>query len=79
MLDEARTKSGLTQEQIAERLGQDQAMVSRCFTGSRRVDIVELDYFCRVLGVRLSDLVQAYEGETEELRQAALGRDGSAG
>lgn len=47
-LIEARESAGLTQTEVAERLGRTQVYVSRCETGERRVDIVELLNFARV-------------------------------
>lgn len=69
LLREARVKSGLTQEDIAERMKQDQAMISRCFTGSRRVDIVELHSFLTAMGLSFADftalLETAWEADTQ--------------
>ena len=44
----ARQDAGLTQDEVAERLGKSQYYVSRSETGERRVDIVELEAFARV-------------------------------
>lgn len=50
-LKDARKKAGLTQEQLAERLGETQSFVSKCERGERRLDIVEVRAFCHALGV----------------------------
>src|SRR5688572_15287697 len=63
---EARKASGLTQEQVAERIGQTQAFVSRCEQGQRRLDIIELRAFLRVFGVDFTDFVIALEEELSE-------------
>ena len=42
-LREARETAGLTQEQVAKRLGRPQTWVSKCELGERRVDFVELE------------------------------------
>ena len=47
-LREARHDAGLTQVQVAARLGQPQNYVSRCESGDRRVDLVELLEFARL-------------------------------
>ena len=39
----AREEAGLTQEQVAARLGRPQTWVSKCELGERRVDFVELE------------------------------------
>jgi transcriptional regulator with XRE-family HTH domain len=44
-LRQARKESGLTQMQVAARLGKLQSYVSKCEMGDRRVDVVELAEF----------------------------------
>jgi transcriptional regulator with XRE-family HTH domain len=50
-LKDARKKAGLTQEQLAELLGETQSFVSKCERGERRLDIVEVRTFCLALSV----------------------------
>ena len=47
----ARKRSGLTQVDLAARLGETQSFVSKCERGERRLDIVEARSFCRAFGV----------------------------
>jgi transcriptional regulator with XRE-family HTH domain len=47
-LKQARTNAGLTQVEVAKRLGQPQSFVSKCESGERRVDAVELLEFSRL-------------------------------
>lgn len=47
-LREARVESGLTQGQVAQKLGEPQSFVSRCESGERRVDIIELADFALI-------------------------------
>lgn len=42
----ARKSSGLTQAQVAERLDQSQSFVSKCESGERRMDVIELRAYC---------------------------------
>lgn len=49
-LRQARTEAGLTQEELAERLGESQSFISKVERGERRLDVVELRAFCRALG-----------------------------
>ena len=42
-LRSARHDAGLTQEAVARRLGKPQSFVSKCESGERRVDVVELE------------------------------------
>lgn len=54
-LRQAREQKGLTQKQVAESLGKPQSFVSKCESGERRVDFVELLDFVRIYEVPLSD------------------------
>ena len=47
-LRQARVDAGLTQEEVARRLGKPQSFVSKCESGERRVDVVELARFAVV-------------------------------
>ena len=44
----ARLAAGLTQEEVAERLGKHQSFVSRSETGERRMDVIELQAFAAI-------------------------------
>jgi transcriptional regulator with XRE-family HTH domain len=44
----ARLEAGLTQEEVAERLGKNQSYVSRSETGERRMDVIELQAFAAI-------------------------------
>ena len=44
-LRQARAEAGLTQEEVAARLGRPQTWVSKCELGERRVDFVEIEDF----------------------------------
>ncbi|MDT4896426.1 MAG: hypothetical protein QOH25_1503 [Acidobacteriota bacterium] len=50
LLIEARRKSGLSQEAVAERLGRPQSYVSKCESGTRRLDVVEFLEFMEAIG-----------------------------
>lgn len=50
-LRSARLGAGLSQAQTARRLGKPQSFISKCESGERRVDVVELRRFARVYGV----------------------------
>ena len=57
-LRKAREEKGLTQTEVAERLGQTQSFVSKVERGERRLDIVELRAFCSALEVSLPQFVK---------------------
>ena len=44
----ARLEAGFTQDQVAQQLGRPQSFVSKCESGERRVDVVELETFAEV-------------------------------
>ena len=53
-LCEARRQAGLTQAEVARRLGKHQSFLSKCESGERRVDFVELLVFAELYGVDIS-------------------------
>jgi len=61
LLREIRQEAGLRQRDLAERIGLPQSFVSKCESGERRLDIVELRALCAALGVSLSDFVDRLE------------------
>lgn len=65
VLRRARKKAGLTQVQLAERIGRTQSAVSKVERGERRLDVIELRILCEAMGVSLAEFVQELE---EELR-----------
>lgn len=42
-LRRARQEAGLTQVEVADALGRPQSYVSKCESGERRIDVIELD------------------------------------
>ena len=61
MLRAARENAGLTQEEVADRLGESQSFVSKCERGERRLDVVELRSWCSVLGVSFHGFVKRFD------------------
>ncbi|MBK9174331.1 MAG: helix-turn-helix transcriptional regulator [Chloracidobacterium sp.] len=59
-LRNAREEKGLTQTEVAERLGQSQSFVSKVERGERRIDIVELRAFCQAMGVDFLSFISAF-------------------
>lgn len=66
LLREARRQSGLTQEELAKRLGQTQSFVSKCERGERRIDVIELRHFCAAIGISLPNFLDQVTKELEE-------------
>ncbi|WP_198669696.1 helix-turn-helix domain-containing protein [Pelagibacterium sediminicola] len=51
LLVEARKSAGLTQQQVADRLGKPQSYVAKVEGNERRIDVVEFIALAKVLGV----------------------------
>lgn len=71
LLRDARIGAGLTQTEVAGRLGVPQSFVSKYETGERRLDLEEVQAICRVLGLSLVEFAVALE------KQQGLGGDAS--
>ena len=63
LMKAARKKSGVTQIDLAERLGQTQSFVSKVERGDRRLDIVQLRTILLEFGVSLPDFASQLEAE----------------
>jgi len=50
MLVEERRKAGLSQQEVADRLGKPQTYVSKCERGERRLDVVEFLKVAEAIG-----------------------------
>ncbi|WP_028601760.1 helix-turn-helix domain-containing protein [Ottowia thiooxydans] len=60
VLKTARKRVGVSQVELAERLGNTQTFVSKCERGERRIDAVELVEFAEALGVPPQELLNEY-------------------
>nr|WP_208407413.1 helix-turn-helix transcriptional regulator [Amycolatopsis granulosa] len=60
---ELRKEAGLTQVQVAERLGVPQSFVSKYETGERRLDVIELIKVCRTLGIAPIEVISQLDLE----------------
>ena len=54
---DARNEAGLTQRQLAERLGKPPSFVAKIETGERRLDLVEFVAIGRALGLDPADFI----------------------
>ena len=66
LLREARRAAGLSQVQLAERLGQSQSFVSKAEKGDRRLDVIQLRTICQALGATLPEFVARLEERLAE-------------
>lgn len=57
VMTQARRDAGLTQSQLANRLGKPQSYISKAERGERRIDVIELIEIAEALGRRPIDLI----------------------
>ncbi|QNJ90985.1 helix-turn-helix transcriptional regulator [Mycolicibacterium fluoranthenivorans] len=57
LLRDLRREAGLTQVEVAARLGVPQSFVSKYESGERRLDVIELRHVAQTLGSTLQDIV----------------------
>lgn len=60
LIREYREAAGLTQVELAERIGETQSYVSKVERGERRLDLVQLRVFCEAMKVQLKDVVDTF-------------------
>jgi len=56
-----RTDAGLTQVDLARRIGQPQSFVSKYESGERRLDLVEVRQICTAVGMSLEEFIRVFE------------------
>jgi len=61
VLRQVRVDAGLTQVDLARRLGQPQSFVSKYESGERRLDLVEVRQICQAVGISLQAFVHRFE------------------
>lgn len=66
VLKAARKRMGVSQVELASRLGNTQTFVSKCERGERRIDAVELVEFSEALGVPPLELIGEYLKQREK-------------
>jgi len=66
LLRQSRVDAGLRQTDVAMKLGKPQSFVSNYESGERRLDLLELQLVCEVLGVSLIEFVRRYSKDTSE-------------
>ena len=54
---QARLDAGLTQQQLADKLGKPQSFVAKYEGGERRLDVIELSNICDALDVKIEKIV----------------------
>jgi len=57
-LKQARKEAGLTQVEIAKKLNQPQSYISKCESGEKRVDVIELLKFAKAYKKSISYFIK---------------------
>lgn len=55
-----RNEKGFTQLDIANKLSKPQSYISKIESGERRIDLIELETICHLLGIDLLDFIIRY-------------------
>ena len=63
MLATARKSKGLTQQQLAEQIGENQNFISKYESGERRLDFLEVAAISRPIGFNMANAVREIEAE----------------
>ncbi|MEK6746129.1 MAG: helix-turn-helix transcriptional regulator [Pseudomonadota bacterium] len=58
LLIKARINSGLTQKQLADKLGKPQSFVAKYEGGERRIDVIEFIEVCQLIGAKAQDIIK---------------------
>ncbi len=61
-LIKARNDAGLTQQQVADKLGRPQSFVAKYENGERRLDVVEFVEIAEILGADPHGIIDAISG-----------------
>lgn len=67
----ARKAAGLTQEELARRVGKHQSHISRIEAADRDVSVLDLVLWCQATGVKFSDFARRFEERLEEQKGVA--------
>jgi transcriptional regulator with XRE-family HTH domain len=68
---EMRRKAGLSQRQLAARLGRERNLVGRLEVGQRRLDLVEFYSICKACDADLKNVLQRLLHKFEEIQTVA--------
>jgi transcriptional regulator with XRE-family HTH domain len=77
LVRELRVKNGLTQRELARRLGVPQSFISKYETGERRLDFAETVFLCGVLEIGVDEFVTLFQERLRVGSQAKVGGKGT--
>lgn len=58
MLRNRRLDAGMTQAELARKMGVSRMLIGRCERGDRRIDVIEFVAFCRALNIELETIIR---------------------
>lgn len=61
LLRDIRKRAGLTQIELAKKLGESQSYISKWERGALRLDLVQVRELCTALGITFPELVTEFE------------------
>ncbi len=68
LLQQMRRNAGISQTDLANRLGKPQSYVSKYESGERRLDLIELRHICKTLGLSLKEFVRKFESSVNDTK-----------
>lgn len=68
LLQQMRRHAGISQTDLANRLGKPQSYVSKYESGERRLDLIELRHICKTLGLSLTEFVRKFESSINDTK-----------
>lgn len=68
LLKEIRQKHGITQVELADKLGVPQSFVSKYESGERQLDILELRQICQFIGISFDNFIRQLEEKINETK-----------
>lgn len=71
MLRQVRQEAGLTQVELAERLGERQGFVSSYERGERRLDVLEIRQLCEAVNVPFLEFMARLSQDLSNLNKTA--------
>jgi transcriptional regulator with XRE-family HTH domain len=73
-LGKARRDAGVTQTELADRVGNRQVFISKLERGDRRMDVVDLFEYCEAAGIEFLPFVKGLKASFEENARPRLGK-----
>jgi transcriptional regulator with XRE-family HTH domain len=69
LLRAARKEAGLTQVELAARLGVEQSLISKIERRERRLDVAELRNYCAAMSIGLNEFVLRFETLLQDMNR----------